>query len=63
MLWRRFLSRSRQDAESASDLQFYLDMETDDNIARGMPPADARAAARRKLGKPHLSAGGDLSDE
>ena len=45
----RFLRRSKRDAESASDLQFYLDTETEDNLARGMPPEEARAAARRKL--------------
>src|ERR1700744_5459209 len=50
----RFLRRSKRDAESASDLQFYLDTETEDNIARGMPPEEARAAARRKLGNPTL---------
>ncbi|HEY1947216.1 MAG TPA: ABC transporter permease [Bryobacteraceae bacterium] len=50
----RFFRRSKRDAESARDLQFYLDTETEDNIARGMPPAEARAAARRKLGNPTL---------
>jgi putative ABC transport system permease protein len=54
MSWRRFFSRSKRDAESARDLQFYLDTETEDNIARGMPPTEARAAARRKLGNPTL---------
>src|ERR1700744_1089041 len=50
----RFLRRSKRDAESASDLQFFLDTETEDNLARGMPPEEARAAARRKLGNPTL---------
>jgi putative ABC transport system permease protein len=50
----RFFRRSKRDAESASDLQFYLETETEDNIARGMPPEEARAAARRKLGNPTL---------
>ena len=54
MSWRRFFSRSRRDAESAGDLQFYLDTETEDNMARGMPFAEARAAARRKLGNSTL---------
>lgn len=54
MSWRRFFRRSKRDAESASDFQFYLDTETEDNIARGMPPDEARAAARRKLGNPTL---------
>src|SRR6516164_5798922 len=52
MTWRRFFRRSRLDREIARDLEFYLETETDDNIARGMPPAEARAAARRKLGNP-----------
>jgi putative ABC transport system permease protein len=36
--------------DSKNEIQFYLDTETEDNIARGMSPEDARAAARRKLG-------------
>src|SRR5262249_10838843 len=32
------------------ELEAYLAQETDDNIARGMSPDAARAAARRKLG-------------
>ncbi len=35
-------------------MQFYLDTETEDNIARGMPPEEARRAARRKLGNATL---------
>ncbi|HEY1947215.1 MAG TPA: ABC transporter permease [Bryobacteraceae bacterium] len=54
MNWSRFFRRSKRDAESASDLQFYLDTETEDNIARGMSPEEARAAAHRKLGNPTL---------
>ena len=54
MRWRRFLHRSEQDAQIVSDLQSYLDTETEDNIARGMSPEGARAAARRKLGNPTL---------
>jgi predicted permease len=54
MMWRRFLRRSKRDSESAAELQFYLDTEAEENIARGMPPEEARAAARRKLGNPTL---------
>src|SRR5206468_3959742 len=43
-----------RDAESARDIQFYLDTETEDNIARGMPAEEARAAARRKFGNATL---------
>jgi putative ABC transport system permease protein len=50
----RFFRRARRDAESARDIRFYLETETEDNIARGMPPEEARAAARRKFGNPTL---------
>jgi putative ABC transport system permease protein len=50
MPWRNFFRRSRLDSEIARDLEFYLATETADNLARGMPAAEARAAARRKLG-------------
>src|SRR5262245_39558155 len=47
---KRFFNRSRWDDERARELEAYLSIETDENIARGMSPADARDAARRKLG-------------
>jgi len=52
MGWSRFFRRSRWDAERAREIQTYIDIETDDNIARGMPPIEARDAARRKFGNP-----------
>jgi putative ABC transport system permease protein len=52
MGWRRFLRRGWWDQERARELQVHLDIETDDNIARGMPPDEARQAAYRKLGNP-----------
>jgi hypothetical protein len=54
MKWRRFFHRARRDAESARDIQFYLDTETDENIARGMSPEEARRAARKKFGNDTL---------
>src|SRR6266571_818157 len=54
MNWRRRLRRKQRDREAASDLQFYLDTETEENVARGMPLEQARLAARRKLGNPNL---------
>jgi putative ABC transport system permease protein len=48
--WRRFLNRGRWDDERARELDAHLAFETDDNLARGMSPAEARDAARRKLG-------------
>ena len=50
----RFFRRSAWDDERARELESYLAIETDENIARGMPPGDARAAARRKLGNATL---------
>jgi putative ABC transport system permease protein len=50
MGWSRFFRRGWWDDERARELESYLDIETDENIARGMTPADARLAARRKLG-------------
>jgi putative ABC transport system permease protein len=50
MGWSRFLRRGRWDAERARELESHLEIETDENIARGMAPAEARYAAQRKLG-------------
>ncbi|HJZ76258.1 MAG TPA: ABC transporter permease [Vicinamibacterales bacterium] len=50
----RFFRRNRWDDERARELESYLAIETDDNIARGMSPAAARDAARRKLGNATL---------
>jgi putative ABC transport system permease protein len=50
MGWRRFTRRGWWDDERTRELESYLDLETDDNIARGMAPDQARASARRKLG-------------
>ena len=54
MGWIRFLRRSRWDAERAAELQTYVAQEIDDNIARGMTPAEAARAAHRKLGNTTL---------
>jgi putative ABC transport system permease protein len=54
MSWTRFFHRRHWDTERARELQAYVDIETDENIARGMPPEEARYAARRKLGNPLL---------
>ncbi|MGB6941905.1 MAG: ABC transporter permease [Bryobacteraceae bacterium] len=58
MSWRRFLrplsQRARRDAELAKDIQCYLDAETQENVARGMPPDEALEHARRKLGNTTL---------
>ena len=50
MSWRRFFRRAHRDRESAEELRSYLEIETDENIARGMSPDEARRAAHIKLG-------------
>lgn len=42
--------RSEADRDFAQELESHVEMLTDDNIARGMSPADARRAARVKVG-------------
>lgn len=46
----RFFRRARHDADFARELESYLQIETDDNIARGMSPHAAREKAMRKFG-------------
>ncbi len=46
MSWRRFLRRRTWDRQRSQELESYLQLETDGNLARGMPQAEARAAAR-----------------
>ncbi len=46
----RFFRRRYWDDERVRELDAYLAQEIDDNIARGMAPEQARAAAHRKLG-------------
>jgi len=50
MGWFRFFRRSHWDRERAAELESYLQIETDDNIARGMSHDEARRAAHLKLG-------------
>src|SRR5271169_698471 len=52
MSWKRFFHRELWDQERQRELQTYLEIETEENIARGMTPEVARYAARRKLGNP-----------
>ena len=49
MNWRRFLRREAADAEQREELEFYVDLTAKEYAARGMDPAEAKAAARRKL--------------
>jgi hypothetical protein len=50
MNWRRYLHRASVDRDHAQEFQSHLELETDENIARGMAPAEARHRAQRKLG-------------
>ena len=63
MSWSRFFRRRRWDEERARELEAYLEVETDENIARGMSPQEARYAARRKLGNITQDSRGDLPHE
>ena len=54
MSLKRFLRRRYWDRERARELESYIQIETDDNLARGMSLDDARRAAYRKLGNPTL---------
>ena len=47
---RAWLSPRRVDQDFENELGAHLDMLTDENIRRGMPPEEARRAARIKLG-------------
>jgi len=50
MSWRRFFRRASWDRDRAAELRSYLEIETDENIARGMSPDAARRVAHLKLG-------------
>jgi predicted permease len=54
MSLRRFFRRAKWDRERLEEIESYVQIETDDNVARGMPYSKARAAARRKLGNSTL---------
>jgi predicted permease len=50
MSWTRFFRRRHWDEERSREIEAYLEAETSDNIARGMPCEEARCAAHKKLG-------------
>src|SRR5580765_7531875 len=54
MGWGRFLHRAKSDRERHAEIESYVQIETDANIARGMPPEDARHAANKKFGNSTL---------
>src|SRR5882672_4202923 len=47
---RRFFRRAKWDRERLEEIESYVQIETDENIARGMEYPEACAAARRKFG-------------
>src|SRR3954447_14169513 len=50
----RFFRRAKWDRERFEEIESYVRIETDENIARGMPDGEARSAARRKFGNSML---------
>ncbi len=54
MNWRRYLRRDAADLEQRQELEFYVHLTAEEYIARGMDPAEAKAAAQRKLGNATL---------
>src|SRR5215471_20449366 len=54
MSLRRFLRRAQWDRERSEEMESYLRIETDENLARGMPYDQAHTAALRKLGNSTL---------
>ncbi len=54
MSWSRFFRRTHWDEVRAREIETYLEIETEENMARGMPLEQARQAAHCKLGNPTL---------
>ncbi|MBW8746864.1 MAG: ABC transporter permease [Acidobacteria bacterium] len=52
MTWFRFFRRQRSDSELQQEIRAYVEAETEENIAKGMPPEQARRRARIKFGNP-----------
>ncbi|HYP07005.1 MAG TPA: ABC transporter permease [Bryobacteraceae bacterium] len=48
--WIKYLRRGIRDQELAREIEHYLELETSENVARGMNADEARAAAMRKFG-------------
>jgi macrolide transport system ATP-binding/permease protein len=54
MSWRRFFQRAKRDTELQREIESYIQIATDESIARGVAPEEARAAAQRKFGNSTL---------
>jgi predicted permease len=55
MRWLRYFRRRERAADFALEIDAYIQHEIDQNVARGMSPADAAYAARRKFGNVTLA--------
>ena len=51
----RFFRREHWDTERQREIESYIEMETDENLGRGMSHQDAHAAALKKLGNTTLT--------
>src|SRR5207253_164427 len=47
---RALVCREKLDAEMSDEMRAHLELQTQQNIARGMPPDEARYAAQRSFG-------------
>jgi predicted permease len=54
MNWQYLFGRAKWDRERFDEMESYVQIETDENLARGMPETEARAAAQRKFGNTTL---------
>src|SRR5262245_5691226 len=54
MTWMRFFRRVNWQRERDREIESHLEFQTNENLTRGMPPEEARAAARRTLGNSTL---------
>jgi len=52
MSFRRFFHRRDEDSDLVQEIQSYIEHAIDENIARGVPPAEARRQAYLKFGNP-----------
>ena len=50
---RRFLIRTKWDRERREEIESYIQIETEDNIARGMRPTRPGSPLVASLGTPH----------
>ncbi len=54
MGWMKYFRRARWERERAEEIDSYIEIETAENVERGMAPDEARAAAQRKFGNRQL---------